>query len=95
MTKFKAFADHKLNVTKMTISPCDQVENTVGKKENAGYQHLLRLPTVFSKAFFFRIIKSRDCVVKLTSSYATSNLITEHFFFFHKVFLSCLPSGCI
>ena len=46
------------------ISLFDRVENTVGKGENAGYQHFLLFPQVFSKAFFFRVIKSRDCVVK-------------------------------
>ena len=35
MTKLKAFADDKLNIAKMTISPHDRVENTVGKEENA------------------------------------------------------------
>ena len=41
VTKLKAFADDKLNVAKMTISLLDTVENTVGKGENAGYQHFL------------------------------------------------------
>ena len=34
-TKFKAFADNKLNVTKMIISVFDRVENIVGKGEIA------------------------------------------------------------
>ena len=41
MTKLKAFADNTSNVVKMTISLCARVENTVGKEENAGYQHCL------------------------------------------------------
>ena len=41
MTTLKAFADDKLNVDKRTISLCDRVESTVGKEENAGYQHFL------------------------------------------------------
>ena len=41
----------------MTISLYDREENTVRKGVNAGYQ--------FSKAFFFRFVKSRDCVVKV------------------------------
>ena len=41
----------------------DRVENTMGKGENAGYQHFLLFP-LFSKAFFFRVVKIRDCVVK-------------------------------
>ena len=38
----------------------DRLENTVGKGENDGYQYFL----LFSKAFFVRVIKSWDCVVK-------------------------------
>ena len=38
-------------------------ENSVEKGENAGYQHCL-FPTMFSKAFFSRGVKSQDCVVK-------------------------------
>ena len=63
MTKLKVFANEKLNVAKMTIALCGRLENTVGKEENAGYQHFLFLPTMFSKAFFFTVVKSRDCVV--------------------------------
>ena len=64
VTKLKAFADDKLKVAKMTIFLFDRVENTVGKGENAGYQHFLLFQHVFSKAFLFRVVKSRDCVVK-------------------------------
>ena len=39
MTKFKAFADDKSNVTKMKISVFDTVENIVGKCVKAGCQH--------------------------------------------------------
>ena len=40
------------------------VENIAGKGENAGYQHFSPFPTMFSKGFFFRVVKSWDCVVK-------------------------------
>ena len=63
MTKLKAFADDRLNIIKMMISLFDRVENTAGKGENAGYQHFLLFP-VFSKAFFLKVDKSLDCVVK-------------------------------
>ena len=33
--KLKAFADNKLNVTKLIISVCDRIENIVGKGEIA------------------------------------------------------------
>ena len=64
MTKLKAFVDDKLNVAKMTISLSHRVENTVGKEENAGYQHFLLFPTVFFEGFFCRVVKNRNCVVK-------------------------------
>ena len=56
-TNLEAFAedsyeDDKLNFDKMTIPVFDRVENIVGKGENAGYQHLLLFPFLFSKYFF-------------------------------------------
>ena len=56
VTKLKAFADDKLNVTTIMISLYDRVENTVWKGENAGYQYFLFFPTVFSKALFFKVV---------------------------------------
>ena len=53
MTKLKAFADEKLSVAKMTISLFKRVENTVGKGENAGYQHFLLFPQGFPKSSYF------------------------------------------
>ena len=44
LTKLQAFAEDNLNVAKMAISLFDRVENTVGKGENAGYQHFLLFP---------------------------------------------------
>ena len=43
-TKSKAFADDKTDVAQMMISVSDRVENIVGKRENAGYQHFLLFP---------------------------------------------------
>ena len=34
---------------KMIVSLLDRVENTVGKGENAGYQHFLLFPQCFQK----------------------------------------------
>ena len=48
-TKLKAVADDKLNVDLMTISLCDRVESTVGKEENAGYEHFPLFPWCFPK----------------------------------------------
>ena len=64
VTKFKAFADDKLNVAKMAIFLFDRAENTVGIEENAAYQHFFLFPQFFSKVFFFGVVKIQDCVVK-------------------------------
>ena len=62
-TKFKADADDKFNIDKIMISVFNQIENIVGKRENAGYQHFLLFPTLLSKGFF-RVVKNRNCEVK-------------------------------
>ena len=49
VTKLKAFAENKLNISKLTISLFDRVENTVGKGENAGHKHFLLFPQCFPK----------------------------------------------
>ena len=55
LTKLKAFADDKLDIAKMRTSLFNRVENTVGKGENAGYQHFL----LFSKCFHSLFLQSR------------------------------------
>ena len=62
--KLKAFANIKLNVGNIKISPFDRVENIVGKGENAGYQHFLLFSQCFFKPFLLGVIKSLDCMVK-------------------------------
>ena len=47
VTKLKAFADDTSNVARIMIFLLDRVENTVGKGENAGYQHFLLFPLCF------------------------------------------------
>ena len=41
--------DNKLNIAKMMIFLFDRVEKTVGKGENAGYQHFLLFLQCFPK----------------------------------------------
>ena len=62
--KLKAFADDKIDVNKKLKFGMGGVENIVGKGENAGYQHFSPFPTMSSKGFFFKAVKSRDCIVK-------------------------------
>ena len=49
LSKLKVFADDMIRIIKMTISLFGRVENTVGKGENAGYQHFLLFPQSFPK----------------------------------------------
>ena len=46
-SKLKAFAGDKINVNEKLNSVLGQVENIVGKGENAGYQHFLLFPQCF------------------------------------------------
>ena len=56
-SKLKAFADDKINVTQ-------KLKFALGQEENIGGKTFSPFPTMFSKALFFRVVKSRDCVVK-------------------------------
>ena len=49
LSKFKAFADDKIEVSKRLISVLERVENIVGNGENAGYRHFLLFPQCFNK----------------------------------------------
>ena len=49
----------------MAISLCDRVTKHCGKRRKCWLPAFSPFPTVFSKAFFFRVVKSWDCVVKL------------------------------
>ena len=55
-SKLEAFADDNLNVTKKFEFVVVRVEHIVGKGENAGYQHFLLFPTMFSIGFFLRVV---------------------------------------
>ena len=67
MTKSRAFADDKLNVTKMTISLYNRIENTEGKRRKCCLPAFSPFPTVFSKVIFFRVLKKMGlCGKELT-----------------------------
>ena len=59
ITNSEAFADEKLHVAGLMISLLDTVENTMGKGENAGYQHFLLLTQYFPKPSFLGSLKVR------------------------------------
>ena len=68
ITKFKAFAENKINVVHMMISVFNRSQNIVGKGENAGYQYFLLFPQCYQKFVFFlwSHSKLRLCGKKLT-----------------------------
>ena len=44
-------------MTEKVIFVLERLEDICSKGENAGYQHFLLFPTMFSKAFFFKVVK--------------------------------------
>ena len=64
-SKMKAFVHKKLKVAKMLISLFDKSRKHCGKWTKCWLPGFFPFPTVFSKAFFLRFIKSRNCVVKI------------------------------
>ena len=56
-SKFKTFADDKIMTTRKLKFVLGKVENTVGKGENAGYQHFLLFPQCFQKFSFPEVLK--------------------------------------
>ena len=63
-SKFKTFADDIIKIFKMMISVFDRVENIVGKGDKCWLPAFSLFPSMFSKGFLLRIVKSCDCVVK-------------------------------
>ena len=64
VTKVVAFTNEIIKVAKMTISSFGRLENHCGKRRKCWLPAFSPIPTVFSKAFLFRIVKSRDCAVQ-------------------------------
>ena len=52
LSSWKAFADDKMTVAKMMIYVFDRVENIVGKRENADFQHFLLFPQFVPKVLY-------------------------------------------
>ena len=60
----KAFAEDKTNVTQKLKFALGRVENIVGNGKKNLLPAFSPFPTMFSKGYFLRVIKSQDCVVK-------------------------------
>ena len=56
-SKLKEFSDDIINVTEKMKFGLGRVENTVGKGENVGYQHLLLFSQCFQKPSSSRSLK--------------------------------------
>ena len=63
MTTLIAFADDKLSVAKITISFFDRVEHCE-KRRKCWFPVFSPFPSVFYKAFSFRVVKGRDCAAQ-------------------------------
>ena len=64
-SKLKAFADDKINVTEKQKFFWGWMDGKhCGKKRKCWLPAFSPFPTMFSKGFFFRVIKSWDCLVK-------------------------------
>ena len=57
LSKFRAFAENKSNVTQNLKIVLGRVENIVGIGENAGYQHFLLFLQCFQKLSFSGLLK--------------------------------------
>ena len=57
LTKFKAFKDDKITVTQKLKFVLGRVENIMGKRENADFQHFLLFPQCFLKLSFPEVLK--------------------------------------
>ena len=57
MSKLKALADDKINVTENNEIVLRKLENIEGNGENTGYQHFLLFPQCFQKATFSGLLK--------------------------------------
>ena len=68
-SKLKAIADDKVNVTEKLKFVLGRVENIVGKGEKCWLPAFSCFSTMFSKGFWYRVLKSHDCVVKKQSGF--------------------------
>ena len=63
-SKLKEIAEDNFELDENGIKLSKRVENTVGKGEIARYNAISPFPTVFSKDFYWRHVKTRACLGK-------------------------------
>ena len=64
LSKLKAFADNKLNVSGKLEFVFGKGRKHCGERRKCWSPAFFPFPTMFSKDFLYRVIKSLDCVVK-------------------------------
>ena len=64
-SKLKAFVDEKINATQKWNFLGGNGRKHCGKRGKCWLPAFSPFPTMFSKAFIFRVVKSLDCVVEL------------------------------
>ena len=62
-SKFKAFADDKINATNIEIC-FGKSRKYCGKRRKCCLPSFSPFPTMFSTGFLYKVVESRDCVVK-------------------------------
>ena len=62
-SKLKAFAEDKINETKIEIR-FGKGKKHCGKRRKCWLPAFSTFPTMFLNGFYFRVVKSLDCVVK-------------------------------
>ena len=63
--RFKAFADDKINVTEKKEIWFGKGGKHCGKRRKCWLPAFSPLTAMFSKVFCFRVVKSRNCVVRV------------------------------
>ena len=65
-SKLKAFADDKLKVIQMAKFVLDKMKKHCWKRGKCWLPAFFSFPSMFSKGLFVRVIKSPDCVVRVS-----------------------------
>ena len=64
-SNLEAFADDKVNVIKNLKIAFDKARKHCRKRRKCWLPAFSPFPTMFSKCFFFKVVKSEHCVVKI------------------------------
>ena len=86
LPKFIAIADDRINVTETLTFVLGREENIIGKRRKIWLPAFSLFPTMFSKGFFFQVIKSHNFVVKIEFAF-NNNEVSEIIIFQINVYI--------